>query len=115
MLNYLDELHERLHSFAERAAAVPAGEHGSVEWVREIGRFWRGLRESEGTSRYETAYRLGIHVNELRLFESGVTVSNLISGDFPLRYAQTLGKPDVYPEFCQRFGIPEFVPSQIPQ
>lgn len=111
VLDFLDRFHTELPRFSDEVMAQPDGAVGSIEWAIDTARYWRGMREDLGLSRYRVAGVLGVHVNELRLFETGIKHDWMI-GEFPLRYAQALGSTDLYEQFCQQFGVQPFTPPQ---
>lgn len=77
-------------------------------FVNQAGAFWRTARQSAGLSRFQMAERLGIDLSlrtHLALFENGEFSPDTYSGGLPQHYAQALGKPELFSEFCQKFGL----------
>lgn len=103
---YLEELYRRLPQYARRAAVVPPNETGSIEWFTAIGKFLWQAREGKKMSRYELAERAGIHVNEVRFLEFGLVSLDYLRSGVLKRYADALGRPELYSEFKQKFDLP---------
>lgn len=109
--SYLDELYQRLPGYASRAATIPAGEFGSVEWLRDVGRFHWEARAASGLTRRQVAERMGVPVNAIRFFEFGVSDRELglrvgtgeDSREFPRAYAEVIGRPELYSQYRERF------------
>lgn len=100
---YLDELWGRLRMFSRRCAAIPAEQQGSFEWLSAAGAFWKTARERAGLSARDVALELGLPVNQVRFLELGL-VSRHELGEQRLRdYARTVGDPDLYDQFRERF------------
>ena len=109
-------LRARIREYALHAAVVPADERGSVEWVEKIGKFWWEAREQEGLTRDDVASRMGEDVNGVRFLEYGVGYEELhlsyngstltaLDLEFAQRYANALGKPELFEAFKERFQI----------
>lgn len=104
MLAFLDELGKRLPRFGKEARHIPSGQSGSVAWTREVGNYWRNVREAHNMSRYGLAARAGTHVNNIRLLEVGIIeVAEIV--DFVRPYTQVIRDSDLYVKFSQKFGI----------
>jgi ribosome-binding protein aMBF1 (putative translation factor) len=103
MRTYLDALWERLPRYAERAAAVPANETGSVEEAGRFGKFLWEARERAGITRDHMAAKLGIDINTVRLVELGLGDPEEVRGELVERYAAALGQPGLGDEFRRRF------------
>jgi hypothetical protein len=100
---YLDELWRRLRVFSKRSAAIPADERGSFEWLSAAGAFWKTARERAGLSAQDVALQLGLSVNQVRFLELGLVTRYELSERRLRDYARTVGDPDLYEEFCERF------------
>lgn len=100
---YMDKMWKRIPDFARRAAVVPPGSIGSVEWLSVVGKYWLRARTEQGVNVDEMASKLGMDPDELRLFEYGIGTQREVTGDLPERYAQALGQPDLYPRFQREF------------
>lgn len=83
----------------------------SIEWLGRTGKFWWGYREQGNLSRYQVANRMGVNVNEVRFFEVGLAVPEVALSDFPRRYAEALGKPELYEQFREQFDLPAITTS----
>lgn len=84
---------------------------GSIEWLGRTGKFWYQARKFAKIEPRQLAEGLGIDIDELHFFESGLTDPETVYGDLPKRYADTLGHPELYDLFCERFNIPPFAPQ----
>src|ERR1700716_2931195 len=91
---YVDELWQRLRVFSKRAAAIPAEEQGSFEWLSAAGAFWKSARERAGLSAEEVALQLGLPVNQVRFLELGLVTRHELSERRLRDYARTVGDPD---------------------
>ena len=104
---YLGELEKRMPIIGKKTRSIPEGQPGSDKWIREVGSYWRGVREATRLSRYEAASRVGVHVNVLRLVEGGLLWPEEFKGDLLPRVSQGLtGSATSYEEFTQRFNTP---------
>ena len=101
---YMDEVYRRLPTYARRAATIPPGEKGSIEWLARVGKYWWGAREQEHLPRCRVAELAGAHVNSVRLLEFGLALETELSPEFLQRYATALGHPELYEEFQQKFN-----------
>lgn len=101
---YMDELWRRLPGYAARAAAIKPEASGSVEQLGRMGKFWWQIREAAHLSKYQMAERVGVHVNQVRLFEVGLGSDEDVER-LPVSYANALGRPDLYVQFLKRFGL----------
>ncbi len=99
----MDELWRRLQVFSKRAAAIPAEERGSFEWLSSAGAFWWQARERAGLSRQDLAQGLGIPVNQVSFLEFGLVMPQELSERSLRSYARALGAPDLYEQFRERF------------
>lgn len=108
---FLDHLWPRLPEYAERVASFPEGATGSIEWYQELGGFWWDARETAELSRREVALRVGADINSIRSLELGVGNKDEVFGSLPRRIAETLGKPELYDQYCEQFNIEPYVPK----
>ena len=99
----MDELWGRLRVFSKRSAAIPAQEQGSFEWLSAAGAFWKDARERAGLSPDEVATQLGLPVNQVRFLELGLVGRHELSEHRLREYARTVGDPELYDQFRQRF------------
>ncbi|HLZ26516.1 MAG TPA: hypothetical protein VKV73_04270 [Chloroflexota bacterium] len=100
---YMDELWGRLRVFSKRSAAIPAQEQGSFEWLSAAGAFWKDARERAGLSPDDVASQLGLPVNQVRFLELGLVGRHELSEHRLREYARTVGDPELYDQFRQRF------------
>lgn len=98
---YVDELRRHLPDYARRAAEVPEGANGSVEWLRKVGNYWCGARRGFELTRKQASQALGISFFDLRFLEFGVRE---FDPDVYERYAQALGRPQFFTQFQAMFG-----------
>jgi ribosome-binding protein aMBF1 (putative translation factor) len=107
VMEYLDELEQRLPRFARRAAAIPPDKPYSAEWFSSLGKFWRNAREERGLSRREAAKRANVSANQLRLLEVGLGEPEDLRDGFMKRFADALGDSvNLLHECKERFGVP---------
>lgn len=99
----MDELWGRLRVFSKRSAAIPAQEQGSFEWLSAAGAFWKDARERAGLSPDDVASQLGLPVNQVRFLELGLVGRHELSEHRLREYARTVGDPELYDQFRQRF------------
>ena len=115
-LAYIDELESsRLGKMTERAKSIPAGQLGSVEWFEEVGNYWKEVRETSGTERYDVAARIGLHVNVVRFLEHGLAYPEELQGDLLPKLSQSLtGDLRAFETFSQRYNVAE-IPVKTPR
>jgi len=99
----MDELWGRLRVFSKRSAAIPAQEQGSFEWLSAAGAFWKDAGERAGLSADDVASQLGLPVNQVRFLELGLVGRHELSEHRLREYARTVGDPELYDQFRQRF------------
>ena len=123
---YVEALWPRLAEFARLAATVPPEAPGSIEWYGRIGKFWWLARERQGLTREEVAQRMSEDIDSVRFLEFGLGWSELgittgdnkidpsavADSDMVKGYAQALGQPQLYEQFCERFQL---IPSTSTQ
>jgi hypothetical protein len=100
---YMDELWRRLRVFSKRSPTIPAEERGSFEWLAAAGTFWWDAREKAGLSREDVAQELRVPINQIRFLEFGLVSSNELSERRLRALARTLGAPELYDQFRERF------------
>jgi Helix-turn-helix domain len=99
----MDELWRRLRVFSKHAAAIPAEERGSFEWLSSAGAFWWQARQQAGMSRQDLAQQLGITEHQLCFREFGLVTPRELSERSLRACARALGAPDLYEQFHERF------------
>ena len=102
---YMDELWKRIPEYAQRAHDIPSGARNSVEWLKQIGDFWRAERENKGLSRQEVAERMSVPVNRIRFIEVGVPEEEDLNDKFLQLYAEALESPEFPQSFKEQFGL----------
>lgn len=100
---YMDELYRRLPAYARRAATIPPGTRGSVEWFGEVGKFWWRAREESGLTRYQLAECSEVPVNRIRFLEFGLALPEEVDDESLRRYADVLGNCSLYDTYKHRF------------
>ncbi len=109
---HLDELIKRLPGYADRAYAVPPGMPGSIEWLGGVGKYWTEAREKQNLNRPQFSRRIGVPSSDLMFFEIGLAGPDVALSSLPRRYAETLGKPELYDRYRERFNIREVDPIE---
>lgn len=98
-------------SFLRRTTEIPPGAVGSVQWLGEVGSYWKNVRKDSGLLREDVANRLGATPDFLSFFERGIFDPEVARGDLPLRLADALGNPELYKQYCERFEITPYNPE----
>lgn len=120
------EMFKRMPVYGNLAASIPAEAPGSVEWLGRVGKFWWKAREQQGLTRQRTAQQMGVGVSALRFLEVGLGYPELgivnpdgeinpnaaADSDIVKNYAQALGQPQLYEDFCKTFNLAPTPPTE---
>ncbi len=94
--------------------AMPNPEGAYIEKSKAMGKFWDHGRTELDVSIWDAADELHLSPAVLRGIELG-SKPDIWTGPFPINYGDVLKQPQLYPEFCETFGIEPFVPDVAPQ
>ncbi len=82
-----------------------------TERARNMGSYWGDARTEGGFKVWEIAEKLGMEDAVLRGHELGIE-PEVWEGKLPIDYAGALERPELYPEFCNKFNISPFGQDQ---
>ncbi|MCH7605327.1 helix-turn-helix domain-containing protein [Patescibacteria group bacterium] len=78
----------------------------AVDRFVRIGKLLQDAREQRGKNCVEVAKIMGIAPNRLLLIESGLSQRDMPPGhDILKSFAEALGDPDLYDEFCRKLDL----------
>lgn len=104
------ELLFRIYAYISRAAELEPGTFGSIEWLHGVAQFWRKAREYAELTIEQVAEVAGVGKSEVLFLEMGLFDPSVVCGGLGERYAEAVGKPDLYKEFYDKFRISEIIP-----
>lgn len=109
---FIDGVLDRLPEYFHRAATIPPGAHGSVEWSARAGRFLEGMRRETGLTRTQVAANMEVNPNLVRYLEQGMATLPEYKGDLPKIFAGGIGHPAVYRLYDLMFHLEFGVDTQ---
>lgn len=109
---FIDGVLDRLPEYVHRAATLPPGAYGSVEWSIRAGRFLEGMRRETGLTRTQVAANMGVNPNLVRYLEQGMATLPEYQGDLPKRFVEGIGQPAVHRLYDLMFHLEFGVDTQ---